>query len=120
MPSQPEKMYTEATSPAARSPFPLIPFKLNQPWLIGTAPGWRPSTQARPATAKPTRIVYSAMAMATCVRAVSLMPATAMMSMITKMAVLIAMFAPVLVALAPATASTEGASTTTPVTAPVM
>jgi hypothetical protein len=45
------------------------------------------------------------------------MPATAITSMTTRMAVLMAMFAPVLVASAPTTARTEGASTTTPVTA---
>jgi hypothetical protein len=46
------------------------------------------------------------------------MPATAITSMTTRMAVLMAMFAPMLVALAPATAGTEGASTTTRVTSP--
>ena len=99
---------------------PPIPCRLNHPVVTGTVPGWRPRIQASPAMAKPARIVYSAMAMATWMRAVSLMPATAITTMISRMAVLMVMFAAVLVALAPATARMEGARTTTPVTARVM
>ena len=48
--------------------------------------------------------------MPTWVRAVTLMPATAMTSMTTMTAVLMPMFGQVLSAFAPATASTDGAS----------
>ena len=54
--------------------------------------------------------------LATWGRAMSLMPTAAITSRTMRMAGLMVMFAPVLVALAPATARTEGASTTTPVT----
>ena len=41
-------MQTEATSPAARSPFPLTPLRLNHPRVTGTVPGWRPRTPDQP------------------------------------------------------------------------
>ena len=64
VPSQPEKMCTEATSPVARSPFSLTLLRLNYPRVKGTVPGWRPRTQISPARAKRVRIVYLATAMA--------------------------------------------------------
>jgi hypothetical protein len=54
------------------------------------------------------------------VRAVSRMPATAISSMTSTTAVSITMFGPVLVALAPKTASTDGPSTTTGPIVPTM
>ena len=55
-------------------------------------------------------------AMPTWVRAVILIPATAMTSMTTPTAVPMAISAKVLAGLAPNTASTEGPSTSTPLT----
>jgi hypothetical protein len=60
----------------------LTPDRLNQPLVIGTEPGWWPSTQTSPAIARPIRIRYSTTAMLTWTRAVILMPITAITSMI--------------------------------------
>ncbi len=66
---------------------------------------------------KPMRITYSITPMATWVRAVRRMPATAITSKTTMTAVLMNMFGQVLRTLAPTMASTDGARTTTPATA---
>ena len=64
------------------------------------------------------RIVYSMTAMLTWVRAVILMPTTAMISMMSMTAVLMRILGQVLVELELNTASTDGARITTPETAP--
>jgi len=61
----------------------------------------------------PTRTVYSTTAMATWVRAVIRMPATAIASMTMMRAVLMPIFGHAVVAVAAKTASTAGARTTT-------
>ncbi len=58
--------------------------------------------------------------MPTCVRAVILMPTIAMISITTPTAQPIAMYAPVLVEVEPKTASTDGPSSSTSATVPMM
>ena len=112
-------MKTAMSRPEARLPLPPIPLRLNHSRVIGKVPGWWPSTTTRPQTEKPMRITYSITPMATWVRAVSRMPATAITSKTTMTAVLMKMFGQVLSALPPTMASTDGASTTTPTTAAI-
>jgi hypothetical protein len=113
-------MYTAISSPAARLPWPWMPDRLNQEGVTGNVPGaWR-STRTRPVIAKPARMAYSATAMATWVRAVSRMPATAITSIARVITVAMEMSAH-----GPPggrelmTASTLGPMTSTPLTAPV-
>src|SRR5216683_5853179 len=73
----------------------------------------------RPATAKPTRIAYSATAIATCVRAVIRMPTIAITSITRMTAVAMPIFGPVPAELEPKTARTDGARTTTPASDPM-
>lgn len=75
-----------------------------------------PATATMPAMAKPIRIVYSTRAMPTWVRAVIRIPITARTVITRPTAVAIAMLPQVLVALLPKTASTDGPSTSTPLT----
>ena len=120
MPSQPVNMNTAPRNPAATLPRPPTPDRLSQPRVSATVPGWRASTAARPAAAKPIRIAYSAGAIPTCIRAVILMPATAITSITRPSAVAIAMFARTLPEFEPNTASAEGPSTSTPLTVAMM
>jgi hypothetical protein len=69
--------------------------------------------------AKTMRMTYSTIAIPIWVRAVSLMPITAMAIMISPSAVSIPMFPQVAVELEPNTASTDGASTSTPLRVPI-
>ena len=101
-----------------RSPLPPTPVRLNQPLVTCTVPAWWPSTQTRPQIDMPTRIAYSTTAMTTWVRAVIRMPTTAITVMITPIAVAMPMLAQVLVDEAPKTASTDGPSTSTPLSVP--
>src|ERR1700761_1413078 len=120
VPSQPVKMNTETRNPAARLPLPPIPVGLSQPLEKCTVPCQWLATAQMPTMAKTMRIVYSTTAMATWDLAVNRMPTTAMISMTTPTAVPIAMFDQVLVELDPNTASTEGPSTSTPLTVAMM
>ena len=88
--------------------------------MNGTEPGWWPSTQTSPATARPIRIRYSTRAMLTWTRAVILMPTTAITSMIRPVAQPMATKAAVLADVEPNTASTEGPSSRTSATVPMM
>ena len=97
-----------------------MPERLNQPLVIGTVPGWWLSTNTSPATASPIRMRYSTSAMLTWARAVILMPTTAMISMMMPTAAPMAMYCQVLVELEPNTASTEGPSSRTSATVPMM
>ena len=97
-----------------------MPERLNQPLVMGTVPGWWLSTNASPATASPIRMRYSTAAMLTWARAVILMPTTAMISMMMPTAAPMAMYPQVLVELEPNTASTEGPSSRTSATVPMM
>ena len=110
-------MNTAMSRPDARLPCPPMPLRLNHARVIGKVPWWWPSTTTRPQTEKPMRITYSITPMATWVRAVRRMPATAITSRTTITAVLMKMFGQVLSALPPKMARTDGASTTTPATA---
>ena len=103
-------------NPPTRSPLPPIPVGLNQPLVIGTVPAWWPSTKTRPQIDMPTRIVYSTTAMTTWVRAVSLMPTTAIVHEHPD-AVAMATSAN-FVSEALKMASTDGPSTSTPLSVP--
>src|SRR5580704_19073542 len=74
-------------------------------------------TQIKPHTEKPIRMAYSITPIATWLRAVRRMPATAITSRTTMTAVLMMMLGQVLAALTPAMARTDGPRTTTPETA---
>jgi hypothetical protein len=63
--SHPEYMKTAMSKPPARSPFPPIPLRLNQPEVIGKVPAWWVSTNTSPQIETPTRTMYSKTAMAT-------------------------------------------------------
>src|SRR5579863_3101256 len=117
VPSQPLYANTAMRKPPTRLPLPPIPVGLNQPLVIGTVPAWWVSTKTRPQIDMPTRIVYSTTAMTTWVRAVSLMPTTAIVVMTTPMAVAMATSAH-LVSEALKMASTDGPSTSTPLSVP--
>ena len=97
-----------------------MPFRLSQPEVNGTLPGWWPSTQTRPAMASPIRIRYSTRAMPTWTRAVILMPTTAITSMIRPVTQPMARTPQVFVEVEPNTASTEGPSRRTSATVPMM
>ncbi len=99
---------------------PFIPDRLNQPLVISTVPWWWLSTNTRPATASPIRMRYSTAAMVTWARAVILMPTTAMISMMMPTTAPMAMYCQVLVELEPNTATTEGPSSRTSATVPMM
>ena len=120
VPSQPPYTNTATRKPATALPFPLTPDRLNQPLVMWTVPGWWPSTNTSPAMASPIRMRYSTAAMETWARAVILMPTTAMISMMMPTAAPMAMYCQVLVELEPNTASTEGPSSRTSATVPMM
>src|ERR1039458_3160925 len=113
-------MNTAIRNPAPARPCPPVPDRLTHPLVMGTDPAWWPSTHTRPATAIPIRIRYSTSAMLTCARAVIRMPTMAMMSMMTPTATPMAIYAPVFVEVEPNTASTDGPSSSTSATVPMM
>src|ERR1022692_3706397 len=113
-------MNTAIKNPATALPCPPVPDRLAQPLVMGTDPAWWPSTHTSPATAIPIKIRYSTSAMLTCARAVIRIPTTAMTSITTPTATPIAIYAPVFVDPEPNTASTDGPSSSTSATLPMM
>src|ERR1700753_3507624 len=97
-----------------------MPDRRNQPEVTGNVPGWWLSTYTRPQTETPTRTTYSNTAMATWVRAVIRIPATAITSMTRTSTVLMVILGHALVLVEPTTASTAGESTTTTEIEPTM
>src|ERR1700722_4513443 len=85
-------MNTVIRNPPTRLPWPPIPFRLNQPDVIGTVPAWCPSTQVRPQTARTMRIRYSMTQMTTWVGAEIRIPITEMIAFTTTRPVAIATF----------------------------